>query len=329
MLAAARPALAGLRIAEAVRLRADGRGGGGGGVVAAPGGTAGAEPGEQPGGRRGVRAVPGRRPPAAGCGGWCSRRSTCRRPTGGHSIRSTGRDRMRRGRVCPCRRHAPDSSSWPTSGCTRRRRVVAAGMWEGTYYLAGYAVECALKACIAKQIIAEDFPDKERNKAFHANRTTGEACPNRTDQGRSEGSALQRQLVASQRIGRRRAGTPLDRSRAAGDSGSDYRPVHGCCDGSNPGGERSTNLDGGEKGYPHSWHRFPLVAACWALPRSTGKATSTLSRPRSKADARPSYARVQAAFDEQMRWGHWQESSTPSMSRRLRWISILRKALES
>jgi len=32
--------------------------------------------------------------------------------------------------------------------------------WEGAYYLAGYAVECALKACIAKRINQHDFPPK-------------------------------------------------------------------------------------------------------------------------------------------------------------------------
>jgi HEPN domain-containing protein len=30
--------------------------------------------------------------------------------------------------------------------------------WEGAYYLAGYAVECAIKACIAKQTKRYDFP---------------------------------------------------------------------------------------------------------------------------------------------------------------------------
>lgn len=30
--------------------------------------------------------------------------------------------------------------------------------WPGAYYLAGYAVECALKACIAKLTTAHDFP---------------------------------------------------------------------------------------------------------------------------------------------------------------------------
>ena len=35
------------------------------------------------------------------------------------------------------------------------------GRWAGAYYLAGYAVECALKASIAKLTNAEDFPDKD------------------------------------------------------------------------------------------------------------------------------------------------------------------------
>ena len=32
--------------------------------------------------------------------------------------------------------------------------------YQGAYYLAGYAVECALKACIAKRTQAHDFPPK-------------------------------------------------------------------------------------------------------------------------------------------------------------------------
>lgn len=35
------------------------------------------------------------------------------------------------------------------------------GYHEGAYYLAGYAIECALKACVAKQIRKHDFPDKK------------------------------------------------------------------------------------------------------------------------------------------------------------------------
>lgn len=33
--------------------------------------------------------------------------------------------------------------------------------FEGAYYLAGYSVECALKACIAKTIHQYDFPNKQ------------------------------------------------------------------------------------------------------------------------------------------------------------------------
>jgi len=34
--------------------------------------------------------------------------------------------------------------------------------YSGAYYLAGYTVECALKACISKQTQRYDFPDKQR-----------------------------------------------------------------------------------------------------------------------------------------------------------------------
>jgi len=34
-------------------------------------------------------------------------------------------------------------------------------MPDPAYYLAGYAVECALKACIAKRTAEHDFPDKD------------------------------------------------------------------------------------------------------------------------------------------------------------------------
>lgn len=36
--------------------------------------------------------------------------------------------------------------------------LLAARCYDGAYYLAGYAVECALKACIAKKIRRYDFP---------------------------------------------------------------------------------------------------------------------------------------------------------------------------
>ena len=40
------------------------------------------------------------------------------------------------------------------------RVLLAQAKYDGAYYLAGYAVECALKACIAKLTKADDFPDK-------------------------------------------------------------------------------------------------------------------------------------------------------------------------
>lgn len=41
------------------------------------------------------------------------------------------------------------------------RLLLDNGYYTGAYYLAGYAVECVLKACIAKQVREFDFPDRD------------------------------------------------------------------------------------------------------------------------------------------------------------------------
>lgn len=38
------------------------------------------------------------------------------------------------------------------------RLLLDNGYWSGAYYLAGYAVECGLKACIARRVREFDFP---------------------------------------------------------------------------------------------------------------------------------------------------------------------------
>lgn len=48
--------------------------------------------------------------------------------------------------------------------------LLNAGQWSGAYYLAGYAVECGLKACIAKLINQHDFPDKELTQKAYTHR---------------------------------------------------------------------------------------------------------------------------------------------------------------
>jgi HEPN domain-containing protein len=40
------------------------------------------------------------------------------------------------------------------------------GCFAGAYYLIGYAVECALKACISKQTHEHDFPFKGSDKLY-------------------------------------------------------------------------------------------------------------------------------------------------------------------
>jgi hypothetical protein len=46
------------------------------------------------------------------------------------------------------------------TGLTESKALLRAGLPDGAYYLAGYSVECALKACIAKHTRRHDFPDK-------------------------------------------------------------------------------------------------------------------------------------------------------------------------
>jgi HEPN domain-containing protein len=41
---------------------------------------------------------------------------------------------------------------------------------DGAYYLAGYAVECALKACIAKRTREHDFPEKDLANASYTHK---------------------------------------------------------------------------------------------------------------------------------------------------------------
>ena len=55
---------------------------------------------------------------------------------------------------------------------SRIRRKEAAALLEakhysGAYYLLGYSVECALKACIAKQTNKYDFPNKDLATKAH------------------------------------------------------------------------------------------------------------------------------------------------------------------
>jgi len=46
------------------------------------------------------------------------------------------------------------------------------GNYDGAYYLCGYVIECGLKACIAKQTMKYDFPDKDTvNRSYSHNLT--------------------------------------------------------------------------------------------------------------------------------------------------------------
>jgi len=47
------------------------------------------------------------------------------------------------------------------------RLLLDSRAYPGAYYLAGYSVECALKACIARQIREFDFPEKRFVERTH------------------------------------------------------------------------------------------------------------------------------------------------------------------
>lgn len=46
------------------------------------------------------------------------------------------------------------------------------GRYEGAYYLFGQAIECAFKACVAKQTKRYDFPDKDRTNSAYTHDLT-------------------------------------------------------------------------------------------------------------------------------------------------------------
>jgi HEPN domain-containing protein len=44
--------------------------------------------------------------------------------------------------------------------------LLNAGRYAAAYYVSGYAIECALKACIARRTKQDDFPPKEASKYY-------------------------------------------------------------------------------------------------------------------------------------------------------------------
>ena len=52
------------------------------------------------------------------------------------------------------------------------RALLRAKCFDAAYYLCGYAVECALKACIAKATRRSEFPDLDRVKASYTHNLT-------------------------------------------------------------------------------------------------------------------------------------------------------------
>jgi hypothetical protein len=50
-----------------------------------------------------------------------------------------------------------------------------AGMWSGAYYLSGYSIECALKACVLRSIRRFHMPDKAMVNDIHTHTTSSDS----------------------------------------------------------------------------------------------------------------------------------------------------------
>jgi hypothetical protein len=44
--------------------------------------------------------------------------------------------------------------------------LLKAGRYAGAYYISGYAIECALKACVARKTKQDEFPPREAAKYY-------------------------------------------------------------------------------------------------------------------------------------------------------------------
>jgi hypothetical protein len=63
------------------------------------------------------------------------------------------------------------------------------GLFDGAFYLAGYAVECALKACIAKGTRRGEFPEKKRVDSSHTHNLLQLIAVAKLDEARLERAA--------------------------------------------------------------------------------------------------------------------------------------------
>ena len=96
------------------------------------------------------------------------------------------------------------------------KALLRAGLPDGAYYLAGYAVECALKACIAKDTQRYEFPEKKRVEASYTHdlRELVRVAGLRNELRASlQADALFQGYWISLSYGRNRAATPGTRPR--------------------------------------------------------------------------------------------------------------------
>jgi hypothetical protein len=89
------------------------------------------------------------------------------------------------------------------------RALLKMGLSDGAYYLAGYAVEFALKACIAKETQRYEFPDKKKTERSYSHVLKDLGSPTSTapaGNGRESTRTL-KQTGTSRSCGPKRAAT--------------------------------------------------------------------------------------------------------------------------
>lgn len=113
---------------------------------------------------------------AQGGGAFCRFRNAYRTSP---SARSSGHGRSSAACFTPC---PPDTrtvrapvhrNEWKAVARARAREakaLLAASEWSGAYYLSGYAVECGLKACIAREFRSGAIPEKNLVSQIHTHK---------------------------------------------------------------------------------------------------------------------------------------------------------------
>lgn len=78
--------------------------------------------------------------------------------------------------------------------------LARAGGWDGAYYLTGYAVECAFKACIARETERFEFPSRKTVNSSYTHNLSELLRVAQLDDALHDAAARQPQLASNWRL---------------------------------------------------------------------------------------------------------------------------------